>query len=239
MLKPDHGLLKISRAKALSLYKHSPELIPKIIHRIWLGDKPMPDSHIRFGKTWEKNHPGWIVKLWRDPDELPFKMRLHSLYKNATPRSSGKSTRQANFMIHEIIYNLGGIYIDTDFECVKSLEPLLSDVEAFVGATYRYRAAAQWSIFGARPKHPWLDAMIESIRNDSYYSSPNAVPSFTETQLAVKRNSKLIKKYKVKIFSGKIFFPFLRHEKEEYQRDPGYFINSDTYAIHHWRGGWC
>ena len=251
MLKHDHGLLKISRASVLSLYKHSPELIPKIIHRIWLGNDPMPDSYIRFGKTWEKHHPGWIIKLWRDPEELPFKMRLHNIYKKATSRGKGTVwSAKSNFMRLEIIYNLGGIYIDTDFECIKSLEPLLSDVRAFVASRHRRpwatwrrpatthaRRNVSWCIFGAQPKHPWLEAMIRSTLEREKYQT-RTVKCFTDTRHAVKRNSELIKKFKVKVFSREIFFPFLYHEKEEYQRDPRHFMHENTHAIHHWHGTW-
>ena len=90
-------------------------LIPKIIHRIWLGNDPMPDSCIRFGKTWEENHPGWTMKLWRDPEELPFKLRLYHIYRRAISRLGNGSVINAmsaktTFSRLEIIYNLGGIY---------------------------------------------------------------------------------------------------------------------------------
>ena len=41
-------------------------LIPQIFHRIWLGDKEMPEEFVYYGETWKKLHPSWKIKLWTE-----------------------------------------------------------------------------------------------------------------------------------------------------------------------------
>ena len=47
--------------------------IPRVFHRIWLGDAPMPEEYVRFGEGWERLHPGWTMRLWTDADLPPLR----------------------------------------------------------------------------------------------------------------------------------------------------------------------
>jgi mannosyltransferase OCH1-like enzyme len=43
-----------------------PELIPRIIHQVWLGTNELPSAKMYFfGKT-QKMYPDFEVKLWRE-----------------------------------------------------------------------------------------------------------------------------------------------------------------------------
>ena len=193
----------------------------------------MPRSHIEFGKTWEENHPGWIVKFWRDPEELP-ETELSHVYKKLDNIIIAKSVAKSELMRIDIIHYFGGVYVDTDFECVKNLGPLISGTKAFVGATSRGRRS--WicdAIFGAQPGHPWMRAVVEMLlqrdRNKIEPIQPMLIGFF----------GRLAKKYNVDIFKDKFFYPYHRHEKKNYEQAPEKFINSDTYAMHHWHESWA
>ena len=98
-------------------------LIPKVFHRIWLGG-PLPDEYVAFGESFQRCHPQWQMILW-DETNLP-PLRNQQAFAAATSLA-----QKADIARYELLYRQGGIYLDTDFECRKSLEPLLDGVRSF------------------------------------------------------------------------------------------------------------
>ena len=99
---------KLSKIKIGQKYR-----IPPIFHQIWVGPKPFPEKYKKWQKTWQ-TMPGWRYKLWtdKDLDDFPFVNRdLFLKEKNMGAR--------ADILRMEILYQEGGVYIDTDFECLK------------------------------------------------------------------------------------------------------------------------
>ena len=88
--------------------------IPKIIHQIWIGPRPFPEKYKAWQKTWQ-SLPGWTYKLWTDEEVESFPLINKELYlqeKNYGAR--------ADILRIEILYQEGGLYVDTDYECIKS-----------------------------------------------------------------------------------------------------------------------
>jgi len=79
-------------------------MIPKIIHQIWLGPKPIP----KWTKSWE-HVPGWNYRLWTAKDLVP----LPNLQKefDACPTYYSYQSDLARL---EILYKYGGLYLDCD-----------------------------------------------------------------------------------------------------------------------------
>ncbi len=96
--------------------------IPKTIHVIWIGPHDPPSECIA---TWETMHVnGWMFILWRD----------HTGWKNQAQIDRMREWNgKADIMRYEILAKHGGIAIDADSTCVKTLdegpEDLLNVVE--------------------------------------------------------------------------------------------------------------
>jgi mannosyltransferase OCH1-like enzyme len=43
-----------------------PELIPRIIHQVWLGTNELPPAKMYFFRKTQKMYPDFEVKLWRE-----------------------------------------------------------------------------------------------------------------------------------------------------------------------------
>jgi len=97
-------------------------MIPKIIHQIWLGDQSKIPS--RLIQTWIDKNPSWKHMLWTDAS-LPF-IKNNDQFINC-PSFAGK----ADILRYELLYDIGGFFIDADAECVNSLDDLLLNNEAF------------------------------------------------------------------------------------------------------------
>ena len=115
--------------------------IPKTLHFIWLGPKPFPNSSINKVKKWIDLHPGWKIKFWTDlgqaaPDDRMeiYSFEMFPLYelKECYHRSDNFGER-SEILRYAILLSEGGIYIDHDVQCLKSVEPLQEAYDFFCG----------------------------------------------------------------------------------------------------------
>ncbi len=137
--------------------------IPKIIHQIWLGG-PLPDCFRKFVISWLKFHlDGWQYKLWTDADIEALNMHNRGFY-NATDNYGIK----ADLARMEILYQYGGVYVETDFECLRPLDILHYMYDFYVGIQPLDSQFLQLGIgiIGARAGHPILKHSIETIKDD-------------------------------------------------------------------------
>jgi len=93
-------------------------LIPHRIHQIWLGS-PLPDRFKRFTMTWQRHHPSWEYRLWTDRDVAGLHLHNQALFDQATNLGE-----KSDILRLELLYKFGGLYVDTDFECLKSFAEL-------------------------------------------------------------------------------------------------------------------
>ncbi|MDR3550083.1 MAG: glycosyltransferase [Candidatus Babeliales bacterium] len=206
--------------------------IPKIIHQIWLGG-PLPDAFKKFVATWHEHHLGgdWRYKLWTDEDVESFGLYNKKLYDE-----SDSVGVKSDIFKWEIIYRYGGVYVDTDFECLKSLEILHYTYDFYTGIqpldTQFLQLGA--ALYGAVPGHPILKHCIETIKDDWHKKGAPAKSGpihFTKSFYAVagQNNSLDI------ALPAYYFYP-LGCEDTELKRAE--WIGNGAYAVHHWAKSW-
>lgn len=193
--------------------------IPKILHRIWIGPAPMPDEHVEFGEGWVANHPDWEHRLWTEDDiaGLGIEPRHVELARSASEVS--------NLMRYRILERHGGVYVDTDFESLRPIGPVLRGVEAF--SAYTLPGVAATGIIGCLPGHPALRraADLSLITVGTARPPISTGPQFW-TQVIADHPE-------VTVFPRELFFPYLwdeplrRHDRFEH-----------AYAVHHWALSW-
>jgi mannosyltransferase OCH1-like enzyme len=191
-------------------------VIPKVFHRIWLGGS-MPEEHARCGETWTKLNPGWTMKLWTEEN-------ITSRYPELIKRC-WKYRHEANIYRYEIILREGGVYIDTDFECLRPIEPIIKDMDVF--CAYQLdepsaEGAINNALFGSVPGSPFLEDVVEHIPEVFDEKHPfNCGPSYF-TRVAQRHSE-------IRFFPRWYFYPYLWHELN---RKGETFEGS--YAVHHW-----
>ncbi|MBN1611731.1 MAG: hypothetical protein JW940_34175 [Polyangiaceae bacterium] len=136
-------------------------VIPKHLHAIWVGP-PLPEIYAEFMAGWRDLHPDWEFTLWGQDKPLP-PMINQALYEQTDRFCPGPEGGQFRSDVArlEILYRFGGVYIDTDFECRKPLDPLLDDVECFVAWV-----TDEWlnnAIMGSVPGHPFVKRLIDNM----------------------------------------------------------------------------
>jgi inositol phosphorylceramide mannosyltransferase catalytic subunit len=192
--------------------------IPRIFHRIWLGNRPMPAEFVAYGRSFEKLHPNWRFVLWTD-DNLPA-MKNRWIFDKSSSWAA-----KANVLRYEVLFEHGGVYIDTDFECKRNLEPLLADVECFVAR--QGDGVINNAIIGAVPGHPFLRKVIGSLGVHARFVF-DEVPSVTQSGPYF--FTKIADRFEgITVFPPELFYPYQWHER--WRRNEEF---EDSYAVHHW-----
>ncbi|MEK1965325.1 glycosyltransferase family 32 protein [Latilactobacillus sakei] len=135
-------------------------MIPKKIHYVWVGGREKPADIERCMKTWRTNLKGYEIIEWNEEN---FDMNMNEYIKVAYEQK--KWAYVSDYIRAYVIYNEGGIYLDTDVLVLDNLDQFL-DNRAFVGfenPQYPFTAA-----FGAEPKHPFVKDMLDFFEGESF-----------------------------------------------------------------------
>lgn len=97
-------------------------MIPKKIHYCWFGGKPLPNDLKKCIKTWKKKCPDYSIIQW---DESNFDINSNSFIKDAYNNKAWAFV--TDYARLKIIYENGGIYLDTDVKLLKSFDELLKN----------------------------------------------------------------------------------------------------------------
>jgi len=99
--------------------------IPKIIHQIWIGNKPPP---INLMNTWKEKNPDYEYILWNENEFIKRKFNITLKDKvNKMEELCGK----ADILRYEILYKYGGIYLDADSICIEPLGDRFKNMKGF------------------------------------------------------------------------------------------------------------
>lgn len=141
--------------------------IPKIVHYVWVGPRPLTPLAKRCIASWYRYLPDYQFKLWNEqnvPMDNPYVQAMHQ---------KGRWAFVADYIRFWALEREGGIYLDTDTEVLKSFDSLLSS-GAFFGRTKDGVVAA--GVIGAKPHHPCIQDILAVYDTDTEYSTERTSP---------------------------------------------------------------
>lgn len=166
-------------------------MIPKIIHYIWLGNKPLPAKMQECLDSWKRNMPSYNIMVWDDESIK----EIDSIFMQEA--ICEKKWAFASDVIRLYAVNkYGGIYFDTDVYVYKSFDSLLVD-SAFIGRENSFHIINQNTVnflttccFGAEPGNAFIKRCLD------YYDDRHFITSFDrslplELRLDTKLNSEI------------------------------------------------
>lgn len=127
-------------------------MIPKKIHYVWVGGKDKPKDIKKCLKTWKKHLSDYEIIEW---NESNFDINSHPFCKAAY--EAKKWAFVSDYIRAYVIYNEGGIYLDTDVLVLENFDKFLNH-KAFVG--FENLNHPFTAVFGAQKKHPLLKDML-------------------------------------------------------------------------------
>lgn len=187
-------------------------LVPRVFHQIWVGPDPLPDEYRRYQQTWLDHHPGWELKLWTE-DNLPRDARRPEIHERLRAPAE-----RANILRLELLWREGGVYVDTDFECRRSIEPLVEDAALFI--TLAKPGRVNNALMGAVAGSTILDEALEKLRPVEFFGHDKAA---TGTRFL---DGLLLDRPGVTLLDAELFYPSTEEQRGR------------AYAIHHKARSW-
>lgn len=204
--------------------------IPKVIHQIWLGS-PFPEKYKAFAQSWKENHPDWEYRLWTDKDVPGFKLENKALYDAATNYGE-----KSDILRYEILYRHGGLYVDTDFECLKRFDILNHCYDFYIGIQPLDTELLQLGIglIGSIPNHPIIrkamDRLKETINTPQIIAKTGPIfftRVFCESILAMPG---------INIAMPSSYFYPCGYNQD--LKKSNLWQKPESFAVHHWEGSW-
>lgn len=193
--------------------------IPRILHRT------CPAETTEQVETWwrafQRLHPGWEMRTYRDPIDP-------SLFPLSSPvwDKCQNGAQRAGLIRLEALVHHGGVYVDTDVEPFRSMEPL-TQVPAF--AAWEDETTIPDAVLGAEPEHPAFNAMLDDAiakvkaGADAWESGPGV----TTKHLRDRRD--------VLLLPPGAFYPAHYLQKRKLEAN---VTEPWVFARHHWHHSW-
>ena len=97
-------------------------MIPKKIHYCWFGRGQKPELAKKCIESWKKYCPDFEIVRW---DEDSFPVSEYRWVKEAIAKK--RYAFAADFVRLKVLYDIGGVYVDTDVEILKPIEDYIKD----------------------------------------------------------------------------------------------------------------
>ncbi len=207
-------------------------VIPKKIHYCWFGRKEIPDFLKTCISSWRKLCPDYEIIEW---NENNYNVNRHDFTKEAY--EAGKYGFVSDMARIDILYENGGIYLDTDVTLIKSLDDLLYQ-DGFIG-TEKWGNINSGGGCGFAVGHAMLKKMLDYreqfhfiLEDGSLNMETNGmyetIPFLNE---GFKPNNRLQTVGNVTVYPSYINHPYDYMSCETHKK-------AVTVSVHHFYGGW-
>lgn len=208
-------------------------MIPKKIHYCWFGGNPLPEMAQKCIASWKKYCPDYEIVQWNehnfDVEGIPYIKEAHDAKKWAFV---------SDYARFKILYEQGGVYLDTDVELLRSLDDLLEQGGFMASETKNCDVATGLGI--AAPKglplyREILDDYEQSrfLQEDGSYDMTTVVKRITRIldRHGLEHVDKLQRIAGIVIYPKEYFCPLDYHTRKIHR-------TRNTYAIHYYADSW-
>ncbi|MBR3932782.1 MAG: glycosyl transferase [Clostridia bacterium] len=206
--------------------------IPKVIHYCWFGRGELPSLAKKCIASWKKYCPDYKIVCWNEDN---FNINQNKYAKEAY--EAEKWAFVSDYVRLKVLYEEGGIYLDTDVEIIKPIDPIVEnggymgfDDAGIVSTGLGFACEKGNGLVGELLKD--YDDISFKLSDGTYDITP-----------CPKRNTQTMERLgfdvgvKDQVFMGIHIYP------EEYFCPLKYYtgkkkITPNTYSIHHFCASW-
>ncbi len=207
-------------------------MIPKKIHYCWFGGKELPEEAKRCIASWKKYCPDYEIIEWNEKN--------YDVLKNPYVKYTYENKKYAfltDYVRLDIIYNEGGIYLDTDVELVKPLDDLLN-CEGYIGME-QVGTINTGQGFGAIKGHPFIKANRDFYEKHNFFNDKGEFEKIICVKIStdillnkgLKKENVRQKVFDMEIYPVEYFCPKVMGTNK-------INLTENTYSIHHFESSW-
>ncbi len=154
-------------------------MVPKLIHYCWFGRKPKPKLAQKCIASWKKHCPDYQIIEW---NENNYDLASAPLFVRQAIKAK-KWAFATDYIRLKVVYEYGGIYMDTDVELVKPLDSLL-DNKVYFGLQYSNSiiSVASGLGFGAEKNTEFLRELMAIYESESFLLSNGEINMITNSR---------------------------------------------------------
>ena len=203
---------------------------PKIIHYCWFGPKTIPELECKCIESWKKYLPDWELKFW---NEQNFDLDISLFAKQAY--EAKQYAFVSDYVRAYVLYNYGGLYLDTDVEILPGFSRILDKNANIVG--FETKSQVGTAIMAFVPKHQIIENFLKNYQGT--FADKNTMnitanvayltDALVEKGLVLNRITQQVGD--VIVYARDYFFP-KKQEKDTF------FITERTVAVHRCSGSW-
>jgi hypothetical protein len=207
--------------------------IPKIIHFCWFGNNKKPKLVRKCISSWEKYLDDYRLIEWNEENfdffNCPFARRAYEAKKYAFV---------ADYVRACVLYEYGGIYMDTDMEVLRKFDNSILNPGAFAGCEKIGLISA--GIIGTSPRHFWIREVKEYYNKTPFVKEngtldltpiPTILTSISKGLGFIDSNDHQYLKGDIHIYPIDYFYP------KSYETNV-LILTANTITIHHFAGSW-
>lgn len=206
--------------------------IPRVIYYCWFGTGKHPPLVEKCIKSWKKYCPDYEIVCVNEDN---FDVAQNQYAKQAY--DAGKWAFVSDYARLKILYDNGGIYLDTDVELIKPLDKLIED-GGYMGFDDNGSISTGLG-FACEPGNELIGSLLRDY-DDIPFILPDGTYDLTPCP---DRNTKTMIRLGMDISNQSQVFMGLRMLPEDYLCPIKYYtgkkaVTQNTYSIHHFCASW-
>ena len=209
--------------------------IPKIIHQIWLGPKKLPKKYKVWMDSWKDFNPLWEYKLWTDEDIEKIGLINNDIFCKA----KNPGTR-SDILRLEILNKFGGLYADTDFECLQKIPENLLDKSFVCSVVFNDKPELNNAIIMSKPNDLLIKKLISSLEIPINENEPIDIIKACGAGLLTREYFKLSSSQREAclVLPSNYFYPYPNFKLTNKKSEVLSYITDISIGIHHWEVSW-
>lgn len=165
-------LKDIRKLSCIGLFDFGFVMIPPKIHYCWFGRGEMPQLAKDCIASWHRFMPDWEYKLWSEDN-----FDIGSIPYTKEAYGAGKMAFVSDVARLKALLDEGGVYLDTDVEVFRSLEPLL-ERKAFAGFEGSKHKPVGTCVMASEAGSEWVTEILEAYHN-RHFLKADGTPDLT------------------------------------------------------------
>jgi hypothetical protein len=205
-------------------------MIPKVIHYCWFGRGPMPKLALKCIDSWKTYLPDYQLKLWSENNfDLDMNSYAHEAYQ------ARKFAFVTDYVRLYVLFNEGGIYMDTDVEILKSLDGFMS-LPAFSG--FEGDKYVPTGIMASEKNGLWVQEQLEYYTGRHFILPDGTLDMTTNTQII----SSIMERNGFVLENGYQVYKDCMHMFPRDYFSPIHYgkliLTENSHCIHHFASSW-